>query len=158
MANINPTYSSLQTMTCTLTSLATGSARAATPIDNSANRYRDAHVRLQTTVGSGTSSSSTVELWVWGSNTSGNRPDNAPSADGAITPVVPKNSAFLGQINCPTASTAYVSNVFSVCAALGLRSLPLYWGVYVVNRSGGTLSSTAGNHVLTWVGENDAVT
>ena len=153
MSDVKVAYTDVIPIACTLTSLAVGGARESDAVDNkTSTKYLDALVRLKTKTATGSVVTSTIELYVWGSLDGTSFPDNCDGTNSGVTQVVPPNTEWLGRICCPTASTAYVSNAFSVCKKLGVLALPPYWGVIVLNNSNTILSATAGDHVLSYVG------
>ncbi len=132
---------------CTITSLATSSAREGTAVDNSTNLYFDALVSVVFTSITGSPASDlVVNVYAYGSE------------DGTIygSPVT-GTDASLGTLNTPTnlrsigtisilstssnAERTYISNPMSVAQAFG-GSLPRKWGIAVENRTGLAFSTS----------------
>jgi hypothetical protein len=144
MATIKPLYgTSNQSITCTLTSLANGSSRQATAIDNSSNLYDDVLVFAQIKSGaSSTSSTGTAVFYAAGSVDGGTTyTDNAVGPDGTYTPVSPPNLKVLGVGNMVANSTIYYMGPFSLANAFG-GTLPQKFNLVVTNSSGGTFDGT----------------
>lgn len=141
-------------ITITLASLASGSARETTAIDNSTNLYLDAYVMLKTKTGSGTIGADPyLYLYVIGSDDAGTTwPDPATGSDAAITPTLNTKARLLGAVNLAAASTAYIGGPFSVLAAFGGVAMPKKWSIVALNNCGVALDSTGGNHALTYQG------
>lgn len=141
-------------VTITLASLASGSAREATAVDNTTNLYDDVLVMLKTKSGAGSVSSDPyLYLWAIASNDSGTTwPDPATGSDAGITPTLNTEAHLLGAVNLAAGSTAYIGGPWSVLAALGGIALPKKWSIVALNNSGFALDSTAGNHALTYQG------
>lgn len=155
MALIEPQYGSGGVaITCTLTSLASGSAREATAVDNSSNLYLDAYVMLKTKTAAGSIGTDPyLYLYAIGSDDGGTTwPDPATGADAAITPTLNTKAFLLGAINLAAASTAYKGGPWSVLEAFGGIAIPAKWSIVLVNACGVALSSTAGDHVLSYQG------
>lgn len=137
---------SAQAITCTITSLANGSARQSTAIDNTTNLFMDALVSL--TVKSGASSTSAtghVDVYVGATVDGGSTyTDGATGTNGAFTPTSPTNLRFLGSINVVANSATYQGGPFSIASAFG-GILPAEWVIVVINNSGATLDASVGS-------------
>ena len=142
MASIKQALNTAGTATITLASLANGSGRASTAIDNSTGLYLSADIRVKVTT-SGTSSTGFVSVYLIRSEDGTNYDDAFGGTDAAYTPV---NAILLGTINTPTTAT-YVKTFDT--AELGL-TLPAKWAIGIVNNSGNALTATAGNHSVTY--------
>lgn len=153
MSTIKPLYgSSGQTITCTLASLTTGSARSAAAVDNSSNLFLDALVQIQIkSGGSGTASTGYVNVYAYGTVDGGTTYAEGAGTDASITLTSPTNVKLIGRLNVVANSTTYKSEPFSVAAAFG-GVLPDHWGIIIENQSGGTLDSTEGNHLKLYQG------
>jgi hypothetical protein len=147
MADLKLNYNTSGTGTLTIASLANGSGRASTAIDNSTNKYISADIGLKIkTNASGTSSTGYVSVYLIRSY-DGTTYDDMVNAggtyagsDAAFTPV---NALLLGTINTVANATTYYKTFDT--AELGL-SLPKKWAIVIVNSSGAALDSTAGSH------------
>lgn len=142
MANIKQALNTAGTATITLASLANGSGRATTAIDNSTGLYLSADIRVKVTT-SGTSATGYVSVYLIRSEDGTNYDDSFAGSDAAYTPV---NAILLGTINTP-ATAAYVKTFDT--AEMGL-TLPAKWAIGIVNSSGNALTATAGNHSVTY--------
>jgi hypothetical protein len=142
MADIKTNFNTAGTATITLASLANGSGRASTAIDNSTGKYVSADIRVKITTG-GTSATGYASVYLIRSEDGTNYDDSFGGSDAAYTPV---NALLLGTINTPATAT-YVKTFDT--AELGL-TLPAKWAIGIVNSTGNTLSATAGNHSVTY--------
>lgn len=141
MASIKQALNTAAAMTITLASLANGSGRAATAIDNSSGLYLDADIRVKVkTNAAGTSATGYCDVYLVSSEDGTNYDDAFAGSDAAITPV---NVRKLGTITTNANATTYIG-LFSV-ASLGI-TLPTKWSIAIVNNSGAALDSTGGNH------------
>jgi hypothetical protein len=143
-----------QSITCTLTSLASAAAREATAVDNTTNLYIDAYVMLKTKTATGTIGTDPyLYLYVIGTDDSGTTwPDPATGSDNAITPTLNTKAFLLGAVNLAAVSTAYKAGPWSVLEAFGGVALPDKWSVVALNNCGVSLSATAGDHAITYQG------
>ena len=145
MSTIKQIFNTASTATITLASLANGSGRGSTAIDNSTNLFISADIRVRIrTNAAGTSSTGYVEVYLIRSEDGTNYGDGFGGTDAAYTPV---NALLLGTINAVANATTY-QKVFDT-AELGL-TLPAKWCIGIVNRTGAALDSTAGNHSVTY--------
>jgi hypothetical protein len=142
-----------QTITVSVASLTNTSARQSTEIDNTTNVFTDALVSVKVKSGAAsTSSTGTINVFAFATTDGGTtRTENAGATDAAITLTVPTNARLIGVINVVANATTYYGGPFSVAAAFG-GVLPDHWGVIIENKSGGTLDTTAGNHLVTYQG------
>ena len=131
--------------TITLASLASGSARQSTLIDNSSTDYPAALVYLKITSGASTPTAGTVyEVYLLrGDGTIRN--DAAGASDAAITI---ENASLLGTIVVTATTSKAFYGVFDTA---GLGVLGPEWGIAVKNSSGQALNSTEGNHDYNYV-------
>lgn len=142
-----------QTLTLTIASLANNGARESTVVDNTSDQFIDALVQLKVkSGGSGTSANGTLEVYAYGTADGGTTyGDGATGSDAGITLTSPPNLRLIGIINIVANATTYKSNPMSVAAAFG-GILPAKWGVCIVNKTGGTLDATGGNHAAFYQG------
>jgi hypothetical protein len=138
MATIKQTYASASDLTITLASLANGSGRASTAVDNTSDLYISADVRVKVTPASATATGY-VSVYLIRSEDGTDFDDAWTGTDGAYTPI---NALLLGTISTP--STAAYHKTFDT-AELGL-TLPAKWAIGIVNSSGSALTATAGHH------------
>lgn len=139
--------SSNQALTLTIASLANNGARESTVVDNSSNKFIDALVQLKIkSPAASTSSNGTVEVYAYGTADGGTTyGDGATGSDAGITLTSPPNLRLIGIINVVANGVTYKSNPMSVAAAFG-GILCEKWGIVIVNKTGGTLDATGGNH------------
>lgn len=147
-----------QAFTCTLASLANGSARQSTVVDNTANLYLDALVMLKVKSGaSGVSSTGTVNVYAYATVDGGTTyTEGASGSDAAITLTSPPNAILIGVINVVANAVTYVGGPFEVAKAFG-GVLPDHWGIIVENKSGAALDATEANHAKLWQGAYSTV-
>lgn len=143
------TYAGKATITWTGTSLANGSARESTVIDNTTNRYRDVRIRFQTK--GQASGTAYIDIYVYTALGDTTYTDGATGSDAAFTAANRFNSRYLGSVKLNAATTAVqgelqLSDAFTTC--------PDKWGLIVINNSGAALSATAGDHVVEYEGIN----
>lgn len=141
MANIRQAYETTDTLTITIASLANGSGRASTAIDNTSllDITADVGIKIKTNA-AGTSSTGYVSVYLIRSYDGTTYDDVFGGTDGAYTPV---NALFLGTIAATANATTYVKT-FDL-AEYGL-TLPKKFAIGIVNSTGAALDSTAGNH------------
>lgn len=140
MAVAKQDFNTSGTATITLASLANGSGRCSTAIDNSTNKFITADIGVKVTT-SGTLATGFVSVYLVRSYDGTSYDDAFGGTDGAFTPI---NATFLGYIATPATSTYY--KVFDL-AELGI-TLPKKWAIAIVNSTGNALSATAGNHEI----------
>lgn len=131
--------------TITLASLASGSARQSTLLDNSSSDYPAAIIYLKITSGSvAPTAGSIYEVYlIRGDGTL--RDDNAGATDAAITI---ENAPLLGTIVLTATTSKAFYGVFDTSS---LGPLGPEWGIAVKNSSGQTLNTTEGNHDYNYV-------
>lgn len=141
MANIKNEFNTSGTLTLTIASLANGSGRCSTAVDNTSGKYLSADIGIKVkTNAAGTSSTGYVSVYLVRSYDGTTYEDAFAGSDAAFTPV---NAILLGIINTVANATTYY-RVFDT-AELGI-SLPKKWAIAIVNSSGAALDSTGGNH------------
>jgi hypothetical protein len=157
MANINQKFgTSNQSITISLLSLANGTSRASTAVDNSTDLFADALVSINIKSGaSGTASTGYVTVYAYGTVDGGtNYTENATNGtglDAAITLTSPTNLKVVGIINVVANATTYRAGPFSIAQVFG-GSLPQKWGIVITNSTGGALDSTEANHLKIYQG------
>jgi hypothetical protein len=142
MADIKTNFNTAGTATITLASLANGSGRASTAIDNSTGKYVSADIRVKITT-SATSAAGYVSVYLIRSEDGTNYED--PTYTGTDAAYTNVNALLLGTVLTP--ATATYARTFDT-AELGL-TLPAKWAIGIVNSTGNTLNATAGNHSVT---------
>lgn len=143
MANIKNAYGTQnQAFTITLNSLANGSYRQSTVVDNTSNNFLDYLVSLIIKSGaSGVSSTGTIVVYAYATTDGTNYTDGASGTDGAMTPTSPSNLIYLGTINVVANAVTYYGGPFSIAAAFG-GQIPEKFGIVVYNNTGAALNST----------------
>ena len=148
MSTVKTVYGTThQTITVTLASLASGSSRESTLIDNTTNVYLDALVQAKIKTGaSALSGDKAVYVYVWGTadTSTPTYPDTVTGTDAAITPNSPTQLKLLGTIWVAATATTYISEPMSVAAQFG-GNLPAKWGLVFTNSAGAALDATGGN-------------
>lgn len=164
MATATVNYSSNTSITCSVASTASSTTfvagRESSEIDNTTNKYMDALVRGKVTVGTTPTVNTQIVVYVWGSDVS-----LATTAidvlDGTDSAETLTNTGVLYSALRPlatisvTAATSDIGYDFppsSVCSALGLQTLPKFWGLYVSHNTVAALNATGGNHFFEYVG------
>ena len=141
MASIKNEFNTSAAMTITLASLADSAGRAATAIDNSANKFISADVRIKIKTGAtGVSATGYVSVYLVRSEDGASYDDGFAGADAALTPV---NATLLGILTANANATTY-NGVFDL-AQLGI-TLPKKWSICILNKTAVALDVTAGNH------------
>ena len=145
MATVLQSFISNTAATITIASLANGSGRAATAVDNTSAKAVSADIRVKIkTAAAATSATGYVSVYLIRSDDGTNYEDAFAGSDAAYTPV---NALLLGTINAVANATTY-TKVFDT-AELGL-TLPQKFSVAIVNSSGASLDGTAGSHAVTY--------
>lgn len=152
MATSNLSYAASAAITLTLTSLADGSYRQSTAVDNGTNLYMDAHVggSLQT----GTSpTGGTIEIYAYADIDGTLYTAGASGTDGAYTADGEEGLLKLLLVITPdtTSDQDYVWGPVSVASAFG-GILPKKWGLVVANNSGAALNATGTNNTTDYYG------
>ena len=141
MATLKQTYNTSGTGTLTIASLANGSGRCSTAIDNTSGVYITADIGLKIkTNAAGTSATGYVSVYLVRSYDGTSYDDAFAGTDAAFTPV---NATLIGTINAVANATTYYKTID--LAELGL-TLPKKWAIAIVNSSGAALDSTGGSH------------
>tara|TARA_Y100000310_G_scaffold341268_1_gene439899 strand:- start:798 stop:1271 length:474 start_codon:yes stop_codon:yes gene_type:complete len=140
-----------QTITLTQASLADGSARESTSVDNTTNKFVDAMVAGKTKANaSGTSSTGFLSIFAYATADGGTTyTDAATGTDSAHT--INNNLKFMGSVELNANSETAQWGPFSLAKAFG-GLLPDEWGIVIENNSGAALDSTGGNHAAFYQG------
>lgn len=143
---------SAQAITCTLASLASGSARGSTAIDNTTNLFLDSLVTVKIKTGAtGSVAADYVAVYAFATTDGGaSYSEGFAGTDGAFSGSV-SNLRLVGIIACPAATTTYTMVAASVAAAFG-GVLPDHWGIVVLNKTSAALDATEGNHTKQYQG------
>lgn len=149
MATQKIAYAARTVITMTLTSLANAAAWQSLVIDNTSNLYDDALVFVQTKGQAG--STLGLEFYVYSYDGGSLFSDGASGADATFTAANRKNSPLIDVVTLNT-TTATPSLLRRGVASCFNGIMPAKWGLIAINNSGGTLSATAGDHVITYQG------
>ena len=133
-------YGSTQTATITLASLAAGGIALSSAIDNTSTLYDGLTIVLKAKLGSPLNAAPQLIVGISGSN------DNTNFSDSSEIEAIINNDGvgvnLTRKLFPSTSSQHYVV----------LRNLPAYFKIFVRNRTGAALSSTGGDHSLTYRG------
>lgn len=162
MATATINYGTTTTITISPASLATSSTfvagRESTEIDNTSNKYTDAHLQGFVTTGTSPTAGKTIAVYVWGSHTSlgTTARDVLDGTDSAET-LTSENvrNGFLRLVAAlvvdSTSDRKYEFGPVSVASFFG-GVMPKYCGVFVAHDTAVNLNSTAGNHEFKYTG------
>ena len=133
--------------------------RESTENDNTTPKFLDANLQGFVTTGTTPTVGKTIAIYVWGAHTSlaTTARDVLDGLDSAET-ITSENvrAGFLKlavAVQVDAASDRkYEFGPVSVAAALGLATLPRYWGVFMAHDTVAALNATAGNHEMRFVG------
>ena len=152
MADIKTKYAGAADITITLGSLAGDAKRQSAAMDNSSNLYLDAHVQLKIKSGATVSGDKAVYVYAYAAvDSSGLGYSGGASGSDSAYSGTSANTRLIGVISCPSAATAYESDIMSIAGAFG-GSMPNKWGIIVENKTGAALDSTESNHVKKYTG------
>lgn len=163
MATATPNYSANTAITMDLANLASSSTflggRESSQIDNTTNKYMDAMVSGQISVGTTPTANTQIVVYVWGADTS-----LATTAldvlDGTDSAETLTNTGILANLRvgavlpvfAATSDIAYLVLPFSVAALFG-GLMPKFWGLFVAHNTVAALRNTAVNtNSLEYVG------
>ena len=153
MATATLNYATAATITLTLAGLTNTSFRQSAVVDNTTNKYQDAHLGGSIQVGTTPTDKSTIEVYLYGTfdgtayTAGASGSDAAYTADGEELLLVP---AQIIQVDTTT-DQDYVWGPVSVAAAFG-GYMPSKWGVVVKNATGVTLNATGTNNITKFIG------
>lgn len=162
MSTVTVNYAASATITCSVASLATSSTfvagMEATAIDNATNKYDDALLSGQVTVGTTPTVNTQILIYVFSAiNDTPTWPDVMDGTDSAETLTsVGVGSGFLKlaavlTVDATTSNRAYAFGQISVASLFG-GVLPMDWSIFVTHNTGVALNSTAGNHFFHYTG------
>lgn len=155
MATLTINYSSNTAITMDLANLGSSATfvagRESSQIDNTTNKFVDAIVSGQVSVGTTPTANTQINVYVWGADTSLATTaldvlDGTDSAE-TLTNVGIRDALRLGaSINVPanTSDVAYIVLPFSVASLFG-GILPKFWGLFVAHNTGVNLRNNAVN-------------
>lgn len=168
MSTVSTNYSSTTdstALTITLASLANSTSwvagRESTVVDNTSNKYIDALVSGQITVGTSPTSNTQVQIYVYAPLKVASSTFTYPIAtataltgsDAAATFEADQRNQlkWAASFNINSTSDRAYSFAFAVAPLFG-GILPLKWGVWVSNGTGVALNATSGNHWIHYTG------
>jgi hypothetical protein len=160
MATTKLQYGTTTTMTLSLASLGTSSSRVAgresTAVDNTTNLFDDVLVSGYITTGTTPTANKVIEVWVYAApeQSSPVYPASMTGSDAAYT----FSSEYVKWTGCRLGATLLVPNTsdtaywfkFNIAGLYGF--VPPFWGIFVVHDTVASLNSTAGNHVVKYLG------
>ena len=148
MANaILSKYASTTAITISLGSLANGSARQGTIVDNTSTRYPEVLVALSIKLGTSPTANTLVSLYLIRDD-AGSGPIRTDGAGASDASIALKNAQCLG-----TLSTGGSPSTGDVLAdVFPIEEPGPKWTVAVLNGTGVALDSTGGNHTVEFVG------
>lgn len=157
-ADIKSKFDTSASITITLASLASGSARQSTALDFTSSLYLDAFIAISPKLASGTpSGDKCVRVWLGGSIDGGTTyTGGATGSDAAYTLATASPLQLLFSIYFTAGGVAIPGGPMAIGWAFGNR-LPPKAVVIVENATGVALDSTEGNHVKTVQGTWDQV-
>lgn len=145
MATINQLYGTTnQSITCTITSLGSGSARESTAVVNTANLFMDVKVQVKVkTNAAGTSATGAVNVFAYATADNGTTYSGGATGTDAAYTANKDQLIFLGSIPAVANATTYVG-LFSLSRAFGYGGIPAKWGIVIDNQSGAALDASVG--------------
>ena len=145
MATINQLYGTTnQSITCTITSLGSGSARESTAVVNTANLFMDVKLQVKIkTNAAGTSATGAVNIFAYATADDGTTYSGGATGTDAAYTANKDQLIFLGSIPAVANATTYVG-LFSLSRAFGYGGIPAKWGIVVDNQSGAALDASVG--------------
>lgn len=161
-ADVKEAYAASAAYTITLTSLASSTTlvagRESTSVSNTTSLYSDYLVGGRITMGAvAPTADQVIEIWLYGSvNDTPTYPDvfDGTDSDETVTSVNVKNGALrlLDRVFVDaSANRVYWFGPVGISQAFGGR-VPKQHGLFVTQNSGQALSSTAGDHVISYTG------
>lgn len=144
MAGIKLTYSSPTSIACTLSGLATGSARNSASVDNTSNGYIDVLIEWKF-VYPNSAPTGGVGVFVVGSVDGTTWPDGVTGTDAANTGANPVQAVwpgFAGPNNITPIQNG--TQVYNFNLSYDFLAVWPFWSVVVDNQSGFTLSAGSG--------------
>lgn len=143
MATIKTTFANSATATITLASLANGAGRCSTAIDNTSVNAISADIFVKIKTAGTMAAPNNFSVYLVRSEDGTTYDDAFSGSDAAFSPI---NASLLGILYTPTTATTY-QGVFNTSI---LGDLPRKFAIAVVNNSGATADTTAGNFAVTY--------
>ena len=156
MAVTNITYSGASgtAITLTLSSLANGSWRQSTAVDNTSNLYIDVLVGGSVQTGTTPTANGTIDIYAYGQyDGSGEYTAGASGTDGAYTTDGSEGQLkFIASIVVDaTSDQDYEWGPYNIAPAFG-GVMPQRWGLVVENNTGAQLNTTGTNNETAYTG------
>jgi hypothetical protein len=144
-----------QAITITLASLAAGSYRQSTAIDNTSTLFTDVGIRFQFKNTSTPTAGGFWQVYAYGSTGGTAYSSNATGTDGAYTIDVAGNPTIIASVAVPASATPIVySPLIYVAQAMQWAAMPAKWGIIVFNGTSTAGDATEGNFVKVYQGVN----
>jgi hypothetical protein len=146
-----------QTITITIASLGSTSARESTVIDNTSNLFMDVKVQVKVkTNAAGTSATGAVNIFAYATADNGTTYSGGATGSDAAYTNNKDALIYLGSLPTVANATTYVS-MFNLSRAFGYGGIPAKWGIVLDNQSGAALDATGGSHSAVYQGINATV-
>lgn len=142
MADIKQKYGTNgQTVTVTLTSLASSSMRQSTYVDNATNLFFNALVTASITLGSsGVSSTGVINIYAYASVDGGSLYSSGATGSDAAYSTEKLNLVLVASLDS-NANSEVVSTTFDIASGFG-GVMPERWGLVVENATGAALAAS----------------
>jgi hypothetical protein len=138
MSLIQQNFTTNQSVTITLASLANSATATSSVINNSTNKFMSADVQFKIRTGTGTTPSGQIKVFL------------VRTADGGTTyDTYDNNTLLLGTFVAATDTTTFI---FSLETSI-IGPLPTQWKLLVLNLTGAALDSTGGNFNVVFTGK-----
>lgn len=153
MTTTSMNYAAAVNVTLTQESLANGSWRQSTVVDNTSNLYVDVLLGGIVRTGTSPTADATIDIYIYASYDGVNYTAGASGSDAAYTADGEENlfKKIETIIVDGTSDQYYVWGPVSVAALFG-GTMPSKWGVVIENNSGSTLNATVGNNETQFIG------
>jgi len=146
MATVKIAYAADTSITITAGTLANGSARESTAVDNTSNLYDDVTIRVSATLATGTPAAGAfIGVYASFSDDGTHYTDNATGADAALTLRSPTNLPLIGTITTPDAGALTYEKTFTIATFNG-GVLPRKWSIIVSNKTGFAFTAFAASY------------
>jgi len=146
-------YSAVQTITLTATSVTDGAWRQSAAINNSTNLFEDALLGGTLQTGTTPTDGGTIDIYIYASYDGTKYTAGASGSDEAYTADGEEYLLHLIEsiVVDTTSDIDYVFGPRSVAALFG-GTMPQKWGVVIENNSGATLHATGTNNEIQFTG------
>lgn len=153
MAVTKTAYSTVQTVTITMTSLADAAWRQSLAVDNGTNLFIDAHLGGSIQTGTTPTVDTTIDIYAYGSYDGTNFTGGASGSDAAYTADGEELLFRLVESITvdATSNQDYVFGPVSIASLFG-GVLPETWGIVMKNNTGAALNATGTNNEIQFFG------